>query len=112
VGYVNIVDRKKDMIVTGGENVYSTEVENVLYMHPGVLEAAVFGIPDETWGEAVTAAVVLKENEAATEEEIIGFCKKYQAAYKAPKRIVFLDELPKTGSGKITKKVLRDTYSR
>jgi fatty-acyl-CoA synthase len=111
-GYVNIVDRKKDMIVTGGENVYSTEVENVLYMHPGVLEAAVFGIPDETWGEAVTAAVVLKENEAATEEEIIGFCKKYQAAYKAPKRIVFLDELPKTGSGKITKKVLRDTYSR
>ena len=111
-GYVNIVDRKKDMIVTGGENVYSTEVENVLYMHPKVLEAAVFGIPDETWGEAVTAAVVLKENETATAEEIIRFCKEYQAAYKAPKRIIFMDELPKTGSGKITKKVLRDTYSR
>jgi acyl-CoA synthetase (AMP-forming)/AMP-acid ligase II len=109
-GYVNIVDRKKDMIVTGGENVYSTEVENVLYMYPKVLEAAVFGIPDEKWGEAVTAAVVLKEDETATEAEIIDFCKQYQAAYKAPKSIVFLDELPKTGSGKITKKALRDPY--
>jgi len=111
-GYVNIVDRKKDMIVTGGENVYSTEVENVLYMHAKILEAAVFGMPDETWGEAVTAAVVLKENETATEAEIIEFCKKYQASYKAPKSVIFLDELPKTGSGKITKKVLRDTHSR
>jgi acyl-CoA synthetase (AMP-forming)/AMP-acid ligase II len=111
-GYVNIVDRKKDMIVTGGENVYSTEVENVLYMHPKVLEAAVFGMPDEKWGEAVTAAVVLKENETATEFEIIEFCKKYQASFKAPKSIIFLAELPKTGSGKITKKVLRDTHDR
>jgi acyl-CoA synthetase (AMP-forming)/AMP-acid ligase II len=110
-GYVNIVDRKKDMIVTGGENVYSTEVENVLYMHPKVLEAAVFGVPDEKWGEAVKAAVVLKQNETATEAEIIEFCKEYQAAYKAPKSIIFLDELPKTGSGKITKKILRDTHS-
>ena len=109
-GYVNIVDRRKDMIVTGGENVYSTEVENVLYMHPKVLEAAVFGVPDEKWGEAVTAAVVLKQNEAATEQEIIQFCREYQAAYKTPKTIVFLDELPKTGSGKITKKALRDPY--
>jgi len=111
-GYVNIVDRKKDMIVTGGENVYSTEVENVLYMHPKVLEAAVFGIPDEQWGEAVTAAVVLKENETATGSEIIEFCKKYQASYKAPKSIIFLDELPKTGSGKITKQILRETYGK
>ena len=109
-GYVNIVDRKKDMIVTGGENVYSTEVENVLYMHPKILEAAVFGVPDEHWGEAVSAAVVLKEGEAATEEEIINFCKQHQASYKAPKSIVFLDELPKTGSGKIYKKGLRDTH--
>ena len=109
-GYVNIVDRKKDMIVTGGENVYSTEVENVLYMNPKVLEAAVFGIPDEKWGESVMAAVVLKEDETATATEIIGFCKEYQASYKAPKSIVFLKELPKTGSGKITKKVLRDTH--
>jgi acyl-CoA synthetase (AMP-forming)/AMP-acid ligase II len=109
-GYVNIVDRKKDMIVTGGENVYSTEVENVLYMHPKVLEAAVFGVPDEKWGEAVTAAVVLKQNETATENEIVKFCKEYQASYKAPKSIVFLDELPKTGSGKIYKKALRDPH--
>ncbi len=109
-GYVNIVDRKKDMIVSGGENVYSTEVENVLYMHPKILEAAVFGVPDEKWGEAVNAAVVLKDGETATEEEIISFCKEYQAAYKAPKSIVFLDELPKTGSGKIYKKGLRDSY--
>jgi len=109
-GYVNIVDRKKDMIVTGGENVYSTEVENVLYMHPQVLEAAVFGVPDDKWGEAVTAAVVLKPDESAGEAEIIEFCKQYQASYKTPKSIIFLDELPKTGSGKITKKVLRDPY--
>jgi long-chain acyl-CoA synthetase len=100
------------MIVTGGENVYSTEVENVLYMNPKVLEAAVFGVPDEKWGEAVMAAVVLKDGETATESEIIEFCKNYQASYKAPKSIVFLDELPKTGSGKITKKVLRDIHSR
>jgi len=109
-GYVNIVDRKKDMIVTGGENVYSTEVENVLYMHPKILEAAVFGVPDERWGEAVNAAVVLKAGETATADEIIGFCKEYQAAYKAPKAIYFFDELPKTGSGKIYKKGLRDSF--
>jgi acyl-CoA synthetase (AMP-forming)/AMP-acid ligase II len=109
-GYVNIVDRKKDMIVTGGENVYSTEVENVLYMNPKILEAAVFAIPDDKWGEAVTAAVVLKQNETATEEEIISFCKQHQASFKAPKSIIFIDELPKTGSGKIYKKALRDPY--
>jgi acyl-CoA synthetase (AMP-forming)/AMP-acid ligase II len=109
-GYVNIVDRKKDMIVTGGENVYSTEVENVLYMHPKILEAAVFGVPDEKWGEAVNAAVVLKAGETATEDEIIGFCKEHQASFKTPKSIVFLDELPKTGSGKIYKKGLRDPF--
>ena len=109
-GYVNIVDRKKDMIITGGENVYSTEVENVLYMNPKVLEAAAFGIPDDKWGEAIAAAVVLKENEKATEEEIIDFCKQHQASYKAPKTVIFIDELPKTGSGKIYKKALKDPY--
>lgn len=111
-GYVNIVDRRKDMIVSGGENVYSTEVENVLYMHPKILEAAVFGVPDERWGEAVCAAVVLKAGETATADEIISFCKENQAAYKAPKAIYFLDELPKTGSGKIYKKGLRDPFLR
>jgi acyl-CoA synthetase (AMP-forming)/AMP-acid ligase II len=109
-GYVNIVDRKKDMIVTGGENVYSTEVENVLYTHPAILEAAVFGVPDKTWGEAVVTAVVIKEGKSAAQEEIIRFCKRHLAAYKAPKAVIYLDELPKTGSGKISKKSLRDTF--
>jgi fatty-acyl-CoA synthase len=109
-GYVNIVDRKKDMILSGGENVYSTEVENVLYQFPKILEVAVFGVPDEKWGEAVHAAVVLKENQQATESEIILFCKEYLASYKAPKSITFLDHLPRTGSGKIFKKTLRDPF--
>lgn len=109
-GYVNIVDRKKDMIITGGENVYSTEVEYVLYEHPAVLEAAVIGVPDETWGEAVKAFVVLKEGERASEEEIISFVKEKIARFKAPKSVAFLSSLPKTGSGKITKKPLRERY--
>lgn len=107
-GYVDIVDRKKDMIITGGENVYSTEVEHVLYEHPSVLEAAVFGVPDERWGEAVTAAVVLRPGEEATEEDIIAFARERLARYKAPKSIRFLAELPKTGTGKISKKALRE----
>jgi len=111
-GYVNIVDRKKDMIISGGENIYSIEVENVLYINTKILEAAVFGVADEKWGEAVTAAVVLKPGETATEAEIIDFCKQHQASYKAPKSVVFLKEIPKTGSGKITKKALRDKYDR
>ncbi len=109
-GYVNIVDRKKDMILSGGENIFSTEVEYVLYMHPKILEAAVFGVPDETWGEAVKAAVVLKPNVEATQEEIVKFCKIYLASYKAPKSIDFIEALPKTGSGKIYKRGLRDPY--
>lgn len=109
-GYVTIVDRKKDMILTGGENVYSTEVENVLYMHPSILECAVIGVPDPKWGEAVKGIVVLKPGHQATEEEIIRFCKERMAHYKAPKSIDFMDALPRTGSGKIHKKGLRDKY--
>jgi acyl-CoA synthetase (AMP-forming)/AMP-acid ligase II len=109
-GYVNIVDRKKDMIITGGENVYSVEVENVLYTHPSVLEAAVIGVADPKWGEAVKAILVLKPGETATEEEIIQYCKQHIARYKAPKSIAFISELPKTGSGKIFKKGLRERY--
>ncbi|MBW2093584.1 MAG: long-chain-fatty-acid--CoA ligase [Deltaproteobacteria bacterium] len=111
-GYVNIVDRKKDMIVTGGENVYSTEVENVLYSHPAVLEAAVIGIPDEKWGEAVHACVVLKDGMDVSEKDLIDFCKKDLARYKAPKSVEFLPALPRTGSGKIYKKGLSDKYVR
>ncbi len=109
-GYVTIVDRKKDMILTGGENVYSTEVENILYMHPSILECAVVGVPDQKWGEAVKGIVVLKPSQKATEREIIQFCKERIAHYKAPKSIDFIEALPRTGSGKIHKKGLRDKY--
>jgi acyl-CoA synthetase (AMP-forming)/AMP-acid ligase II len=109
-GYVNIVDRKKDMILTGGENVYSTEVEHVLYEHPGILEATVVGIPDDKWGEAVNAVVVLKEGIDVNEAEVIEFCKVRLTHYKVPKSVDFVSYLPKTGSGKINKKVIRDKY--
>jgi len=110
-GYVNIVDRKKDVIITGGENVYSIEVENTLYSHPAVLEAAVIGVPDDTWGETVTAFVVLKPRMIVTEQQLIEYCKENMARYKAPKSINFLTELPKTGSGKIYKKELKEIIS-
>lgn len=109
-GYLTIVDRKKDMIVTGGENVYSTEVENTLYMHPAVLEAIVIGVPDEKWGEAIKAVVVLKSGMSATKDDLINFCKGHLARYKVPKSVDFVEELPKTGSGKIAKKEFRDRY--
>jgi acyl-CoA synthetase (AMP-forming)/AMP-acid ligase II len=104
--YVTIVDRKKDMILTGGENVYSTEVENVLYAHDAILEAAVIGVPDPKWGEAVKACVVLKPGETASEEEIIAFCKAHLAGYKRPRAWTSSMRLPRTGSGKIYKKGL------
>ena len=106
-GLVNIVDRKKDMILTGGENVYTTEVENALYEHPSVLEAAVFGRPDPLWGESVHAAVVLRAGVTLTAEELRSFCRARIAGYKVPRAIEFLDELPKTGTGKISKHRLR-----
>jgi fatty-acyl-CoA synthase len=107
-GYVNIVDRKKDMILTGGESVYSTEVEHALCEHPSVLEAAAFGVPDPTWGEAVRAAVVLRQGARASAEELALHCRARIAGYKVPRAIDLRDELPKTGSGKIAKNVLRE----
>jgi fatty-acyl-CoA synthase len=109
-GYVNIVDRKKDMIITGGENVYSTEVEYVLYEHEDVLECAVFGLPDETWGEIVKAVVVLKPARSVDECALIEFVRTKIAAYKAPRSIDFVAALPRTGSGKIYKRGLKDQY--
>jgi acyl-CoA synthetase (AMP-forming)/AMP-acid ligase II len=109
-GYVTIVDRKKDMIITGGENVFSIEVENILYSHPSVLDAAVIGVPDLEWGEIVKAFIVLKKEEHVTESEIIKYCKGKIANYKIPKSIVILENLPKLGSGKISKKILREKY--
>lgn len=111
-GSVDIVDRKKDTIVTGGENVHSTEVEHVLHGHPDVLECAVVGAPDEHWGEAVTAVVVLRPGRTGDPASIISHARKRLARYKTPKRVDFVDELPKTGSGKIAKRVIRDWYRR
>ncbi|MCZ2860280.1 AMP-binding protein [Blastococcus sp. VKM Ac-2987] len=109
-GYVAISDRKKDVIITGGENVSSIEVEDVVFSHPAVAEAAVIGIPDEKWGEMVTAIVVLAEGEQATEADIIAHCKARLAGYKAPKRVEFRDELARTATGKIQKFKLRQDF--
>jgi acyl-CoA synthetase (AMP-forming)/AMP-acid ligase II len=106
-GFVNIVDRKKDMIITGGENVYCTEVEAVLAAHPAILEVAVFGEPDPRWGERVCAAVVLRQGQTVDAESLIQFCRPHLAGYKLPRSVQFLSELPKTGSGKISKRLLR-----
>jgi long-chain acyl-CoA synthetase len=109
--YVYIVDRSKDMIISGGENVYTTEVENALYEHPDVLEVAVIGIPDERWGEAVLAIVVPKPNTSPTESALIDHCRALIAGYKCPKQVVFQnDPLPKSGPGKILKTELRRPY--
>lgn len=109
-GFIYIADRKKDMIVTGGENVYPKEVEEVLYRHPAVMEASVIGIPDDYWVERVHALVVLKLETHATAEEIIGFCKTQIAHYKAPKGVEFVESLPKSPQGKILKREIRKRY--
>lgn len=109
-GFLYIVDRKRDMIISGGENIYPREIEEVLYEHPAVREATVIGVPSEKWGEDVKAIIALKSGFKATEEEVIEFCKDRLAGYKKPKSVEFMDELPKTGSGKIYKKALRDKY--
>jgi len=110
-GFVYLVDRAKDMIVTGGENVYSTEVEEALYRHPAVREAAVFGIPDARWGEAVYAVVVPRS--AVDPEELVAHCRSLIAGYKIPKTIELRDEpLPKSGAGKILKRELREPHWR
>ena len=98
------------MILTGGENVYSREVEEVLYTHPAVSEAAIIGLPDPVWGESVTAVIVLKPGMTATETEIIAAVKDHLAGYKKPKRVFFIDEMPKTVSGKLIKKDLRERF--
>ena len=110
-GFLYILERKNDMIKTGGENIYPKEVENVLYQHPEVREAAVFGLPDKTWGQKICAAVVLKEGARTTEANIIAFCKTKLASFKKPKQVFFLDTLVRTASGKIKRSDLRDRYS-
>jgi acyl-CoA synthetase (AMP-forming)/AMP-acid ligase II len=109
-GYIFIVDRAKDMIISGGENIYSTQVEAAIHQHPAVLESAVFGVPDDEWGEAVKAVVVLKPGQSATAQEIIDAAAGHLASYQKPKSVDFVDSLPKAPTGKILKRELRDPY--
>jgi fatty-acyl-CoA synthase len=106
-GYIEIRDRSKDIIISGGENISTIEVEGVLYQHPAVLEAAVVARPDAKWGETPCAFVTLKPGKSATAEEIIAFCRQNLAHFKCPRTVVFSD-LPKTSTGKIQKFVLRE----
>jgi long-chain acyl-CoA synthetase len=107
-GYIFIVDRKKDMIIAGGFNIYPRDIDEVLFQHPKVSEAVSVGIPDEYRGETVKAYVVLKPGQTATEQEIIEFCKQKLAAYKVPKLVEFREALPKSAVGKILRKILRE----
>ncbi len=109
-GYIFIVDRAKDMIISGGENIYSTQVEAAIHQHPAVLESAVFGVPDEQWGEAVKAVVVLKPGTSASEQDIIATAAQHLASYQKPRSVDFVDSLPKAPTGKILKRALRAPY--
>lgn len=110
-GLLHVVDRKKDMIKTGGENVASREVEEVLYRHPAVEEVAVFGLPHPVWVEAVVAAVVARDGTAITEDDVLTHCRAHLAGFKTPKQVFFVDSLPKNPSGKLLKRALRDRFS-
>jgi len=107
---VTISDRKKDVIISGGENVSSIEVEDVIFQHPEVAEVAVIGIPDEKWGELVTALVVVTEGSALTDDDVIAWCKERLAGYKCPKRVEFRSELARTATGKLQKFKLREPF--
>ncbi len=109
-GYVYIIDRKKDMIITGGENVYPAEIEKVLNEHPAVRESSAIGVPHPLWGEAITAIIVLHEDQTVSESDIIGYCKGKIAGYKVPKSVHFIGELPRNPAGKISKPELRRQF--
>ena len=111
-GYLYILERLKDMIVSGAENIYPREVESVLAVMPAVASVAVIGVPDAKWGEAVKAVVVLREGERATEQEIIDFCRGKLGSYKLPRSVDFVDFLPCTATGKVSKLQLREPYWR
>ena len=108
--YVYILDRAKDMIISGGENIYSREIEDVILKHPAVFEVAVIGVPDEKWGESIKAIVALKQGQKVAEEDIINFCKEHLASYKKPKSVEFIDAIPKNPYGKVLKRALREKY--
>ena len=105
-----IADRKKDMIISGGVNIYPAEIEEVLLLYPGIVDAAVIGIPDEEWGESIKAVVVLQEGNEPDEENIIAFCGEKLAGYKKPKSVAFENELPRLPTGKLLKRLLKEKY--
>jgi len=109
-GYLFIMDRSKDMIISGGENIYPREIEEVLIKHPAVGEVSVIGVPDARWGEAIKAVVALVPGQSFTEQELIAFCKENIASYKKPKSVAFVEKLPKNNYGKILKRELRAIY--
>ena len=109
-GYIYLVDRKNDMIISGGENIYPRELEEVLYRHPAIEEVAVIGIPDPFWVEKVHAVIVLKNKNQVVEQDIIDYCKEHMAHYKVPKSVEFVDELPKSPQGKILKREIKKWY--
>jgi long-chain acyl-CoA synthetase len=111
-GFFYIVDRKSDMIIRGGENIYPREIDEVLYQHPNIAAAAVIGIPDELYGEEVAAFVVLKDSATETEEEIVDFCRQRLADYKCPKTIHFVKEIPKGPTGKLLKRELATQFKK
>jgi fatty-acyl-CoA synthase len=111
-GFITVVDRKKDMIKSGGENVASREVEEMIYRIPQVSEVAVIGLPDPRWVEAVTAVIVLKSGQGLNEEEVMAHCSTHMAGFKSPKRVIFVDALPKNPSGKLLKRELRTSYDK
>lgn len=111
-GFFYIVDRKSDMIIRGGENIYPREIDEVLYQHPAVASAATIGVPDPLYGEEVAAFVVLKEERVLTEAELISFCREQLADYKCPKTVRFVKDIPKGPTGKLLKRELAQEYAR
>jgi acyl-CoA synthetase (AMP-forming)/AMP-acid ligase II len=109
-GYIYIVDRRKAMLVSGGFNIYPSEIEATLAQHPAVYEVCVVGVPDDHWGEVVKAVVVLRQGQQASEEEIIAFCKDRLADFKKPRSVDFVAELPKNSNGKLSRKDVRERY--
>jgi acyl-CoA synthetase (AMP-forming)/AMP-acid ligase II len=109
-GFVFICDRKRDMIISGGVNIYPAEIEDALHRHPAIEDAAVFGVPDPEWGERVHAAVQLRPGAALTPAEVIAFCRKHLADYKAPREVSFHAEFPRDTAGKLVKRILREPH--
>jgi acyl-CoA synthetase (AMP-forming)/AMP-acid ligase II len=110
LGYLSIVDRKKEMIISGGFNVYPSEVELALYRHPAVYEVCVVGVPDATWGEAIKAVVVKREGHEVAADELVDHCRQFLADFKKPRSVDFVSELPKNANGKLSRKELKERY--